>query len=771
MQSLWTAEQSARLRELQACRILEMPSDPALDDLVRLASHFCTVPMVLISFADENSAQVMAAVGTSLAAIPLSSPFLQNPGQMLIVADTHRDERFRDESLVAGEPQARYYAGFPLISQAGHVLGMLSIIDRRQRRLTAKQIEFLNAIARAAMVRLEQRRAEQSLYQSEDRLLNVLDGIRDAQRFAANALDALAAHVAILDEKGVIIAVNNAWQQFIHSHPTYPDGFRLGMNHLQFCATVTGPGEADARMVADGIREILGGKRRDFEHECAWHSSTEQRWFLVRVTRFAGDGPIRAVVSHENITARKLAEERLRHDSLHDALTGLPNRVLIADRIEQCIVKARRDHDFRFALLYMDLDRFKLINDSLGHTAGDEVLREISERLQRCLRGTDSVGRLANEIAQPPGGAPESLARLGGDEFTILLQDLQTVGDPARVAQRILEEISKPVRCDGHDLSVTGSVGIVVCGGQSARCDATSARELLRDADTAMYRAKGLGRNRYAIFDSTLHAAAVNRLRLESDLRGALSRGELLLHYQPIVSLTTHQVAGFEALIRWKHGDRLISPGEFIPIAEDTDLIVPIGAWVIEEACRQLAQWRKAVPSQPLWMSLNVSRRQLSCPNLAPHLRRVLSSTGIPPASLRLEITESVMMADGESAAQTLATLKETGAKIAMDDFGTGYSSLSCLHKFPIDVLKIDRSFISDLQQRRDTAAVIQAIVHLAHNLGMTVVAEGLEQMDQVAFLQTLDCDLAQGYVFAKPLPAAAAEQYLLTSASRALSA
>jgi PAS domain S-box-containing protein len=624
--------------------------------------------------------------------------------------------------------------------------------------------------------------------------MQVENAIREAERFARSTLDALCAHVAILDQDGVILATNRAWQQFALRSGSRSASFRIGSNHLKVCDAA---GDGDYLAVAAGIRAVLSGEQAEFTHELAWTPGAddkEQRtqWFQVRVTRFAGDGPRRVVVAHEDITSRKQAEERLRHESLHDALTGLPNRVLLADRIDRCIARSKRDPNYRFALLFMDLDRFKVINDSLGHTAGDEVLRAIATRLQGCLRESDSVSRLANEVSISSGSssradgggnagnfgvagatASDSLARLGGDEFTILLDDLRTAGDPERVAERLLRATSRPILCDGHELSVTASVGIVAFGGPECaegknQGPAVSARELLRDADTAMYRAKGLGRNRYAMFDATLHAAAVARLRLESDLRRVVERGELLLHFQPIVSLATHQVEGFEALVRWRNGERLVSPLEFIPVAEDTDLIIPIGAWVMEAACRQLADWRKRLPDHPVWMSINVSRRQLCSPDLVPHLQRILAETGIPPASLKLEITESVMMADGEASAQTMAALKATGVRLAMDDFGTGYSSLSCLHKFPIDVLKIDRSFIEELQQRRDTAAVIQAIVHLAHNLGMSVVAEGVEQLEQVAFLQTLDCDLAQGYVFAKPLSAAAAEQFLLNVASPA---
>jgi EAL domain-containing protein (putative c-di-GMP-specific phosphodiesterase class I)/GGDEF domain-containing protein len=407
---------------------------------------------------------------------------------------------------------------------------------------------------------------------------------------------------------------------------------------------------------------------------------------------------------------------------------------------------------------------------------GDKLLVAAAERLARCVRGGDSVAKIdldlavpANAADAPEAGGPEnSVARLGGDEFTILLDDLSEPEDAVRVARRILTELSRPYQLDGHEVVSTPSIGIVTSGP-----DHKTAEDLLRDADAAMYRAKTGGKARYAVFDATMHRAAMDRLHMESDLRRAIERDELLLHYQPIISLDDGGLVGFEALLRWRRAGQLVSPGEFIPVAEDMGLIIPIGEWVIEQACRQLAAWRAAHPAAAagMTMSINLSRRQLGDGRLIPHIRRVLDQTRVGPASVRLEITESVIMDDLRAAGDILGRIKQTGVELSMDDFGTGYSSLICLHRFPIDVLKIDRGFLNGSADQRDVAAVVQAIVTLAHNLGMSVVAEGLERIEQVAFCQALDCDFAQGYVFARPMPADAAEQFLLSPVPLAASA
>ncbi|MGH7213910.1 MAG: putative bifunctional diguanylate cyclase/phosphodiesterase [Tepidisphaeraceae bacterium] len=450
---------------------------------------------------------------------------------------------------------------------------------------------------------------------------------------------------------------------------------------------------------------------------------------------------VRVIGAISDVTAHRRNEQRLRHASLHDALSGLPNRALFTELVESRIARAGRDDDWRFAVLFLDLDHFKVVNDSLGHATGDALLVAVAQRLRQCMT---------------EGGAGD-LARMGGDEFTVLLEHADR-DDAVRLATRIQAELVRPFAFDGHEIVATASIGIAL-----GSTDYRNAKDLLRDADAAMYRAKASGKARHAIFDVTLRDAALARLRTESDLRRALERGELVLYYQPIISLETRGLDGFEALIRWKHPQRgLVSPADFIPVAEDTGLIVPIGAWALDQVARQADAWRRKFPDSAVpAISVNLSRRQVSDPSLVPHLRDVLSRGQIDASTLVLELTESSMMEDAVAARNVLTQIRELGVRIHLDDFGTGYSSLSCLHRFPLDGLKIDRSFVMNTADRRDYAAVIHAIVALAHNLGMKVVAEGLETIEQVALLQALECDLGQGYFFSKPAPPEQVEHFM----------
>ena len=445
------------------------------------------------------------------------------------------------------------------------------------------------------------------------------------------------------------------------------------------------------------------------------------------------------------ITVRRQAEDRLRHDAFHDTLTDLPNRAFLMERLESCLERASRQEDYLFAVLFLDIDNFKVINDSLGHNAGDELLVESAERLTACLRGLDIVARVGQDTA----------ARLGGDEFVILLDGLSKPSDAVLVAQRLQKELSVPFKLRGQEVVISASIGIALDQGEHKM-----AEHLLRDADTAMYRAKVAGKARHEVFDEAMHTQAMARMQLENELRAAIEQGQFQLVYQPIVDLPTQQINSFEALIRWNHPDRgTVPPVEFIPVAEETRLIVPIGRWVLREACRQLQAWNAQLPPErALSISVNVSKREVAEPGFVQEVQRLLQTTGIDGPQLKLEITESVIMDNPEHIIEVLRQLKQLGIELHMDDFGTGLSSLSCLHKFPLDVLKIDRAFVTTMGPNREYAGFVHTIVTLAHSLDMKVTAEGIETPEQLAQLLALDCDYGQGYLFSKPLSATEAE-------------
>ncbi|MEO7034236.1 MAG: EAL domain-containing protein [Polyangiaceae bacterium] len=443
-----------------------------------------------------------------------------------------------------------------------------------------------------------------------------------------------------------------------------------------------------------------------------------------------------------DITQRKKFEEQLERQAFYDVLTRMPNRALFMNRLQHLFWKEHGSESGRlFAVLYLDVDRFKGVNDGFGHQAGDELLKQIARRLEKCLRPSDT------------------LARLGGDEFTVLIEDVQNEVDATRIAAKINQELSEPFYLGEVEVFATVSIGIALSSSHYKQPE-----DMLRDADTAMYRAKSDGRSRHQVFDFAMHERAMSLLRLETDLRRAIERHELVVFYQPVVDMTTQTLHGFEALVRWQHPTRgLLTPDSFVPIAEETGMICAIGNWVMRECCRQMRVWQDSYPRTPaLHISVNVSTRQLSEADVPAQVLAILNETGLDPRSLSLEITESALMQNLATSAEVLQRLHDMALTIHIDDFGTGYSSLSYLQNLPIDALKVDRSFVARLGEGTTQIEIVRAIVSLAQNLGMGVIAEGVETLAQANALQALNCKHAQGFLFSRPVPAAEAGQIIV---------
>jgi len=491
--------------------------------------------------------------------------------------------------------------------------------------------------------------------------------------------------------------------------------------------------DADRDRVKEEIAAHQRGLTPHFESEHRLlHKDESFRWMLSRglAVHDATGKASRMAGSQTDITERKVS----------DPLTGLPNRLLFIDRLGRLIKHSKRRKDHLFAVLFLDLDGFKMINDSLGHLVGDQLLVGVAARLEKCLRSSDTVARL---------GETFTVARLGGDEFTILLDDIKETEDAKRAAERLMKALAPPFLLAGKEVFTSISIGITLSSTVYEQPE-----DMLRDADTAMYRAKSLGKARYEVFDADMRASVMARLQLETDLRRALERDEFRNVYQPIVALDSGRIVGFEALLRWEHPSRgIIGPEEFIFVAEETGLIRELGWWSLHEACRQMSKWRAhSEACLDLTISVNLSAKQLLQPHLVDDVGKLLREVALPAEALKLEITESAVMADPAAAAEMLQQIKSLGIRLAIDDFGTGYSSLSYLHRFPLDTLKIDRSFISGTGEGGEGMEIARTIMPMAKNLRLDVVAEGVETLEQVALLKRLQCKYAQGYYFSKPL-------------------
>lgn len=644
-------------------------------------------------------------------------------------------EDLRVETRFSGQPwlhNHRIVAGMTVpIEGRQSAFGVLGAHTRYQRQFREDEVRFLEAIANLLGTAIARKQSEERLHLMERAIASSSNGIAIADASQSDH---------------PVIYVNPSFEQMTG----YSAEEVIGRS-----ADFWQEGESDPTSLAELHQALQEGREYHIILRNARKDGT-LFWNELYIS------PVRNARGHlthfigiqNDITERKYAEEQLLHSAYYDSLTNLPNRDLFLDRLWHTIRRAKRRGNYIFAVLFLDLDRFKTINDSLGHTIGDRLLVEIARRLESCLRPSDT------------------LARLGGDEFTILLEEIQTTEDASKIADRIHVALRAPFTLNGREVFTNASIGIALSSTGYKRPE-----DLLRDADTAMYRAKALGKARHITFDTDMHDNAVARLQLETDLRLALQRQEFLLHYQPIVLLCespehpdncccSSRIVGFEALVRWQHPTRgLVSPGEFIPMAEETGAIVPIGLWVLHQACRQLRQWQQQFPDRDdLCASVNLSCKQFSQTHLIEQIDAILEETGLDGHYLKLEITESTIVENAQSAASMLAQLKQRRIQICIDDFGTGYSSLSYLHRFPSDTLKIDRSFVGQMGNDGEKAEIVRAILTLAHELGMDAIAEGVETYQQLQQLRSLHCEYGQGYYFAKPLDVAAATEAIASS-------
>lgn len=641
-------------------------------------------------------------------------------GQAVLLEDVKRSPIF-----IAAMPEIVSEVCVPLVVQ-NQTVGVFNVETTNGISLTEADLHLMKVLAEHINIAIERGRLYTEVQQREQQYHSVFNSLKEV--------------VFQTDEQGRWTFLNPAWTEITG----YKLSESMGVCFLDYIHP------DDRQYNAELFTPLLERQEKYCRHEVRWMTKDGSwRWiqFYAHLTLDQEDGVAGISGTLDDITERKLAEEKLRHYVLHDALTGLANRTLFMNRLDHAIVRNKRRQGRSFAVLFMDLDRFKVINDSLGHVTGDQLLIAIAQRLTHCLRSEDTV------------------ARFGGDEFTILLEDISGPEEATQIADRIQDEISQPFDLNGQKVFTSTSIGIAM-----SETGVEQPQDLLRNADTALYKAKAGGKARYALFDLGMHDSAVKLQQLETDLRKALEKDEFQVYYQPIISLQNGRVLGFEALIRWQHPEKgLVLPADFIPVAEETGLIVPVGWKMLRESCRQMREWQLQNPAfTGTMISVNLSSRQFLQPDLVDQIKAALSETGLSPDNLTLEITESVLMENAEIITTNLLQLRSMGIRLALDDFGTGYSSLSYLHRFPVNSLKIDRSFIARINREGENTELVRTIITMAHNLGIEVTAEGVETTDQLKHLRFLNCEAAQGYLIARPAAPASAGFWLNTNFSEA---
>lgn len=728
MKTTSRATEVSRLQALGQYNLLDGWMQAQFDDLTRLTARICRAPIALIALVDKERIWFKSKTGFKPDEIPRAGSLWDRTIQqkkLLVIPDTRQNETFAPSPLVVAQSGARFYAGMPLVTTEGHVLGTLSVMDVVPRELDKDQQEVLQILARQVMLLIESSRigegllARRAARAAERKGLHAVTAGKKSEARLSCILDQNLTGISFANLQGVITEANAAFCRMVGCSE---DDLSAGKVTWQ---GITSPSHRYLDETA--VKQIeVTGSCAPFETEYAGHDRSVP--VLLSASLLSNHQEV--VGFSLDLTKFKEAEAKANYLAYHDALTNLPNQALFKDRLHQALTLARRNEQM-LAVLLVNLDRFKTINDTLGYLTADQLLRNVADRLAGCLRDSDTV------------------ARFSGDEFAILVTQVSRTEDAAKIAESIKDALSAPFQFEDQELFVTTSIGISLCPD-----DGRDAIALLKNAGTALKRAKERAGNDYQFYASGRTTTALRQLVLENNLRPGLEHEEFILHYQPQVNIQTFKIVGIEALVRWQHpGLGLLYPVEFISIAEHSGLIVSIGEWVLRNACAQSKSWQDA-GFEPLRMAVNLSARQFQQPKLVDTIAEILKETGLDPRYLELELTEGSIMKDPDEAIGKLHELKGMGVKISIDDFGTGYSSLNYLKRFPIDTLKIDQSFVSELNTDPDDAAIVTAIITLAHALKLNVIAEGVETKEQLGFLRRLHCDEVQGYLFAKGISA-----------------